>query len=61
MIATLLVSGCVSATKVSPIETFCSALSVPTNSHSVALEKDGGPESLVTGVRLIATIDAGCS
>ena len=30
-------------------------------SHAAALVADGGPQSLVTGQALIATLDAGCN
>ena len=53
----MLVSGCLGATGTSG-DAVVESLRPLVNQHSEALEEDGGPKSLVTGVRLIKAIDA---
>lgn len=54
----MLVSGCASAKKNEGA--LCDATLGPRAEHASALAADGGDQSLVTGARLIALIDAGC-
>jgi len=52
------VTGCVS---VASGEAICDGTEAARTEHAAALADDGGPLSLVTGVRLIRLIDAGCA
>lgn len=57
----LLVSGCASGMNVGSKASICDGLAPYIDSHSIALGKDGGPVSLVTGASLIARFDEGCT
>lgn len=53
----LIVSGC--ATEVSD-SAICAGTDRLRTTHAAALAEDGGPNSVTTGRRLIATLDAAC-
>lgn len=55
---TLLLIGCVNAGSVDAI---CAGTEAARTEHAKALADDGGPQSLVTGARLIQLVDAGCN
>jgi hypothetical protein len=57
MILLFFVSGCVSAVSSNAI---CDATSAIRTEHAAALAADGGDKSVVTGARLINSIDAAC-
>ena len=50
--------GCVSAGSADAI---CAGTEAARTEHAKALADDGGPQSLVTGARLIQLVDAGCN
>jgi hypothetical protein len=55
----MLLSGCVKGTRISQTA-ICEGLDPLVLSHSEALVIDGGPQSVVTGARLIRAFDSGC-
>jgi hypothetical protein len=55
----LLLTGC--ATVNASDSAICAGLNPLVDSHANALIIDGGPQSLVTGDKLITGYDAGCS
>ena len=55
---TLPLIGCVSAGSADAI---CAGTEAARTEHAKALADDGGPQSLVTGARLIQLVDAGCN
>lgn len=55
----LLLQGC--ATVNASDSAICAGLNPLVDSHANALIIDGGPQSLVTGDKLITGYDAGCS
>lgn len=55
----LLLQGC--ATVSTSDSAICAGLDPLINSHADALIIDGGPQSLITGDKLITGYDAGCS
>ena len=57
ILLTMLASGCVSAASSPAV---CDATQVLRKDHASALAKDGGDNSVITGARLIAALDAGC-
>lgn len=59
MMLMLPVSGCVSGA-VGSGAAICDGTALAVTSHAAALAADGGPESVVTGDRLIRLLDAGC-
>jgi len=56
---TLLVAGC-SNVKLISDSAVCNGLEPLVDNHVDALLIDGGPQSIVTGERLVAGYDAGC-
>lgn len=58
MILLFCVTGCVSGASDSAI---CDGSASARRDHAAALATDGGPQSVVTGARLIRLIDAGCA
>lgn len=56
---TLLVAGCSNAKLISD-SALCNGLEPLVNKHVDALLIDGGPQSIVSGERLVAGYDAGC-
>lgn len=54
---TSIVSGCGTVVADSAI---CAGTDRLRTQHAAALAEDGGPKSVATGRRLIATLDAGC-
>jgi hypothetical protein len=52
------VTGCVSVAVND--SALCAGFSGPATDHAGALAEDAGPQSVVTGARLIHLIDAGC-
>jgi hypothetical protein len=67
MMTVLCVTGCVAATpepsEPPPISgaVICIETQAERTSHAAALERDGGPDSIRTGVALIKKLDAGCA
>jgi hypothetical protein len=61
MILTLPVAGCMrgAGDEISG-PALCAGTAAPATAHAAALARDGGDESVVTGARLIAVLDAGC-
>jgi hypothetical protein len=57
---TLLVAGC-SSVKLISDSAVCNGLEPLVDSHVDALLIDGGPQSLVSGERLVSGYDAGCN
>lgn len=57
MIPLFFASGCVNGVSNNAI---CDATQITRTDHAVALFKDGGDQSVVTGARLIAMIDGAC-
>ncbi|PQO23065.1 hypothetical protein C2I36_09810 [Rhodobacteraceae bacterium WD3A24] len=55
----LIASGCAGGALVDQRE-LCAGTKELRPDHAAALAEDGGPRSVVTGRRLIATMDAGC-
>jgi len=55
---TLVGNGCASVTSNSAV---CDGSRADRTAHAAALVADGGPQSLVTGQRLISRLDAGCA
>jgi len=55
LITALIASRCVSAVVV------CDGIAAERRDHAAALAEDGGPESVTTGRRLIAKLEAGCA
>ena len=51
-------TGCVSAASNSAV---CDGSRAARSAHAAALADDGGPQSVVTGARLIKLLDAGCN
>ena len=51
-------AGCVSVASNSAV---CDGTRAARSAHATALADDGGPQSVVTGARLIGLIDAGCN
>ena len=58
-LAILILPGCGSMTAPSD-SAICTGAQALLADHAAALVADGGPQSLVTGQALIATLDAGC-
>jgi hypothetical protein len=58
MILPFCVIGCVNAGSGDAI---CDGTKAARSKHAAALADDGGPNSIVTGARLISLIDAGCN
>lgn len=58
LMLTLPVLGCVNVANQSAI---CDGTQTARTDHAEALAQDGGDLSVVTGVRLIQLIDAGCN
>ena len=59
---TLIASGCASDPGAARDATaICDGTERLRGTHATALAEDGGPLSVTTGRRLIATIDAGCA
>ena len=59
---TLIVSGCAFGPDAGPDEgAICDGTEHLRSEHAAALADDGGPQSVTTGRRLIAVIDAGCA
>lgn len=58
MTLTFFVTGCVSGVSVSAL---CDGTREKRSDHAAALAEDGGPRSVVTGVNLIRSLDAGCN
>jgi len=56
---TMLLTGCVKGTRISQTA-LCEGLDPLAVAHSEALVIDGGPQSVVTGARLIRAFDSGC-
>ncbi len=56
MIPLLLVTGCVSVSETA----ICDGTERLRDAHTEALLADGGPQSQVTGARLLSALDAGC-
>ena len=54
----MIASGCASAASDSAV---CEVTDRPATVHAAALAEDGGPASITTGRRLIATLDAACA
>ena len=57
MILAFFVTGCESAVSGDAV---CDGTAAATTAHAAALAEDGGPQSIVTGARLIRQLDAGC-
>jgi len=57
MILLFCASGCVNGANSNAI---CDGTAQARTEHAAALAVDGGPQSLVTGARLIRLVDAGC-
>jgi len=53
----MLNAGCVN---VASHEALCDGSASARTAHAAALALDGGPQSLVSGARLIRVLDAGC-
>lgn len=56
LLATALLSGCAATSD----RGLCDGLAPLANAHASALLADGGDQSVVTGERLLAGLDAGC-
>ena len=59
---TMIVTGCLRADPpVTDAQALCDGTKRLRSDHAAALAEDGGPLSVTTGRRLIATLDAGCA
>lgn len=56
MILPLLASGCANVSETA----ICDGTERLRDAHTAALLADGGPQSQVTGARLLSALDAGC-
>lgn len=60
LILTLPAAGCASAPPAAPMTDFCGRLRAPWQAHVDTLLASPDDRSVMTGVRLLAQIEAGC-